>query len=417
MTDQTGAKVDYQDFDDTTVDFVKKLKRVFADINIRIAAVEAIKTMADEFERRYGQVALDRIDAGISPVLAAATEILDQARADLAAIDAAYRQDGAERVDAIINPLIAAAQAALIAADEKVAELEAFLGAKQSVAEKGQADGYAGLDANGKVPAGQLPALVTTATVGAALAGASQEAAPAVGDRLAGIKAGGSSAFWVTLGNLKAALEIAIGDVAGLQITLDDKATAAALAALADVVLHLEGGVMTGPLMLAGDPTNPLEVAPKQYVDRVGAPSVVLEDRRPSGVKGGGSTAATWNTRTLNTKIERQAGCLGALSGNRFDASVDGWVEWSTICCLVGYSQTRLYNVTDSTVAGVGMINMQPASTTIVHTVSGGGCAVEAGKTYELQEWAQTSRATVAFGDAASSGAGEVYARLKFWKV
>ncbi|MCK9549635.1 hypothetical protein [Aquamicrobium sp.] len=207
MNSQNGAKVDYQDFDERTVDFIKKLKRVFADINIRIAAVEAIKTMADDFERRYGQVALDRIDAGIAPVLAAAIEALDQTRADLAALDAAYRENGIERVDAIINPLIAAAQAALIAADQKVAELEAFLATKQSVAEKGQANGYAGLDAAGKVPTAQLPALTTTATVGAALAGANQEATPADGDRLAGIKAGGSTAFWVTLGNLKALLK------------------------------------------------------------------------------------------------------------------------------------------------------------------------------------------------------------------
>lgn len=225
MNSQNGAKVDYQDFDERTVDFVKKLKRVFADINIRIAAVEAIKTMADDFERRYGQVALDRIDAGIAPVLAAATEALDQARNDLAAIDAAYRENGIERVDAIINPLVAAAQAALIAADQKVAELEAFLAAKQSVAEKGQANGYAGLDATGKVPGAQLPALTTTATVGAALAGASQEATPADGDRLAGIKAGGSTPFWITFGNLKARLKSYFDGLYPLASSLGNAAT------------------------------------------------------------------------------------------------------------------------------------------------------------------------------------------------
>lgn len=51
-------------------------------------------------------------------------------------------------------------------------------------------------------------ATVTNATtVGAALAGASQKAAPADGDRFSGVLSGGSSLFWTTWGNVKAALK------------------------------------------------------------------------------------------------------------------------------------------------------------------------------------------------------------------
>lgn len=160
MNNATGAKVDYQDFNDDTTEFVKKLKRVLADINIRIAAVENIKSMLDEFERRYGEVALVRIDAAIAPVLQTMLDGLEETRAALAALDEDYRTNGMERVDTIIEPLIASSEAALAAANAQVEALDQFLAAKQSVSERGQPNGYAALGADGKVPMDQLPAAV-----------------------------------------------------------------------------------------------------------------------------------------------------------------------------------------------------------------------------------------------------------------
>jgi len=158
MTNPSGAKVDYSDFNDDTTEFVKKLKRVLADINIRIAAVENIKGMVDEFERRYGEVALHRIEAAIAPVLQTMLDGLAETRAALAALDEDYRTNGQQRVDGIINPLIAQVQAALAIATGQMEELEEFLILKQSVSERGQANGYASLGADGKIPASQLPA-------------------------------------------------------------------------------------------------------------------------------------------------------------------------------------------------------------------------------------------------------------------
>lgn len=72
--------------------------------------------------------------------------------------------------------------------------------------DKGAAGGVASLDSGGKVPSGQLPALTTTATVGAAMAGANGKATPADGDFFAGVEAGGSTMFKSTWANIKAAL-------------------------------------------------------------------------------------------------------------------------------------------------------------------------------------------------------------------
>ncbi len=73
--------------------------------------------------------------------------------------------------------------------------------------DKGKADGVASLDSTGKVPTAQLPALTTTATVGAALAGANGKATPDDGDFFAGVLAGGSTPFKTTWANIKAALK------------------------------------------------------------------------------------------------------------------------------------------------------------------------------------------------------------------
>ncbi|MEN5279461.1 hypothetical protein ABE527_21440 [Brucella sp. TWI432] len=72
--------------------------------------------------------------------------------------------------------------------------------------DKGAAGGVASLDAGGKVPSAQLPALTTTATVGAAVAGANGKTTPADGDFFTGVEAGGSTMFKTTWANVKAAL-------------------------------------------------------------------------------------------------------------------------------------------------------------------------------------------------------------------
>lgn len=228
----TSPKVDYQDFADDTTDFIVKLKRVFADINLRMAAVENVKGMVDEFERRYGEVALNRIEAAIAPVLQSIVDGLAESQATLVELDEFYRVNGMDRVDGIIGPLIAAAEAALAAAASRVEELDQFLTLKQSIAAKGQPGGYAGLGEDGKVPSSQLPAAAasaaglmsstdkakldgigtgadktTASTVGASVAGVSQVPAPADGDRFAGVLSGASTLFWTTWGNIKAALK------------------------------------------------------------------------------------------------------------------------------------------------------------------------------------------------------------------
>jgi len=90
---------------------------------------------------------------------------------------------------------------------DQVVGLSDALNLKQGTAGRGTANGYAPLDADAKVPTENLPSLTTTATVGAALAGANQKAIPSDSDRFSGILSGVSTVFWTTWGNIKSTLK------------------------------------------------------------------------------------------------------------------------------------------------------------------------------------------------------------------
>ncbi|EXL07425.1 hypothetical protein BG46_11010 [Brucella anthropi] len=75
------------------------------------------------------------------------------------------------------------------------------------VVDKGTAGGVAPLGTDGKIAGIYLPALTTTATVGAAMAGANSKATPADGDFFGGVLAGGSTMFKTTWANIKTTLK------------------------------------------------------------------------------------------------------------------------------------------------------------------------------------------------------------------
>ncbi len=95
--------------------------------------------------------------------------------------------------------------------------------------DKGQTNGVASLDSTGKVPSTQLPALTTTATVGAAVAGANSKQTPDDGDFFTGVLAGGSTMFKTTWANIKAALSSVFLPLTGGTLTGAVEVSVAAL--------------------------------------------------------------------------------------------------------------------------------------------------------------------------------------------
>lgn len=90
-----------------------------------------------------------------------------------------------------------------------------------------------------------------------------------------------------------------------------------------------------------------------EWVSITGAPDAVLEDQKASATEGGTFTSGAWRTRDLNTEV-RDPSSLVSIAANEFTPTVAGWVDWSAPASNVGQHKTRLFNVTDATVAGVG---------------------------------------------------------------
>lgn len=73
-------KVDYQSFDDDTTEFIARLKRVMADISLRLNSLEGDKDLVAHAIRQLQELGLVRIDAAVSPVVEQAKVLLAEAQ-------------------------------------------------------------------------------------------------------------------------------------------------------------------------------------------------------------------------------------------------------------------------------------------------------------------------------------------------
>ncbi|RWD77485.1 hypothetical protein [Mesorhizobium sp.] len=147
-----------------------------------------------------------------------------------------------------------------------------------------------------------------------------------------------------------------------------------------------------------------------------GAPDAVLEDQKASATDGGTFINGAWRTRDLNTEV-LDPSSLVSIAANQFTPTVGGWVEWTAPASNVGQHKTRLFNVTDATVAGVGS-SEQSAGSADTATRSFGGAPVVAGKAYRIEHQCSNTVATLGFGRAAGfASTVEVYTCVKFWRT
>ncbi|TIP81312.1 MAG: hypothetical protein E5X58_40185 [Mesorhizobium sp.] len=153
-----------------------------------------------------------------------------------------------------------------------------------------------------------------------------------------------------------------------------------------------------------------------EWVSITGAPDAVLEDQKASATEGGTFTSGAWRTRDLNTEV-RDPSSLVSIAANEFTPTVAGWVDWSSPASNVGQHKTRLFNVTDTTVAGVGS-SEQCSSSADTSTRSFGGAPVVAGKAYRIEHQCSNTIATLGFGRASGfASTVEVYTRVQFWRT
>ncbi len=199
------------------------------DVDERLRVVEARAASFTELEERGIQASLDYIQVNVAPQIATLQTKITLAQ---------------EQIDQIIvggkapDTLKFGGQLpAYYATTEGLESLQASLSEYMRNDLLNQPEGVAPLGVDGKVPLANLPALTTTATVGAAIAGANGLATPDDSDTFAGVKSGTSTMFRTTWGNIKAALTALfdgrylrlIGGVINGSLTIQPSANAAML--------------------------------------------------------------------------------------------------------------------------------------------------------------------------------------------
>jgi hypothetical protein len=146
----------------------------------------------------------------------------------------------------------------------------------------------------------------------------------------------------------------------------------------------------------------------------------VYSHQLPSGTFGGGSTALTWNTRTLNTTNATSGGDI-TRSGNTITLQNGIYqIKGYSTAYRVSLHKLRLRNITDALDAIVGSSNYADPNASGgdqnssllegIITITGGP------KSFNLEHYTQGAH-TRGLGWETSSGADEVYSRITIIKI
>ncbi len=148
----------------------------------------------------------------------------------------------------------------------------------------------------------------------------------------------------------------------------------------------------------------------------VGVQLVHFQDQKANGTHGGASSAATWNTRTLNTEVSNTISGA-SLASSQITLPAGSYRMWATApAYTVSKSRLRLRNITDTTTTLSGG-NSTDEGTNLSQTYTlQGRFTIAAQKTFELQHYTASAVATFGLGVACSTGESEIYADVMIWK-
>lgn len=139
----------------------------------------------------------------------------------------------------------------------------------------------------------------------------------------------------------------------------------------------------------------------------------IFEDQKAQGTNGGSFNSGAWQTRGLNTEVYDRSGIF-SLSGNAFTISQPGdyAISWSAPAAIVNQNQSRLYNVTNSSVVAYGS-SMYAASNAsyVLYSPGIAHVTLSGSTTFRIEHRCETSYAAYGFGIAANF-ATEVYTRV-----
>jgi len=149
-----------------------------------------------------------------------------------------------------------------------------------------------------------------------------------------------------------------------------------------------------------------------------GLKKAVIYDQKPAATQGGTFTSGAWRTRDLNT-IEGDTGVV-SISSNQFSLQAGSYMIYATAPARdVDQHQTRLYNVTTSSVAAVGTAEKVSKGAQCPTSVLSTTLNIGSASTFELQHKCLTSFGTSGFGTSSGifSGQVDIYASLIILKL
>mgnify|MGYP001180440406 FL=1 len=143
----------------------------------------------------------------------------------------------------------------------------------------------------------------------------------------------------------------------------------------------------------------------------------LLEDRKTSGTAGGTATSGAWYTRDLNTEIA-DPDSIVSISSNKFTLGAGSYlIKWRCPFYRTEYTQTRLYDVTNSAVIRDGQgAYFHHTDDGTYPSLSGMARVTPSGSTeYRIEYKCGATKSTVGLGYDATFD-NEVYTQVEIYK-
>lgn len=140
----------------------------------------------------------------------------------------------------------------------------------------------------------------------------------------------------------------------------------------------------------------------------------ILRDEKASGTAGGSSVVG-WQTRALTTEYDDNG--IVSLSANQFTLGAGKYEIYAIAPLYIGYTQARIYNVTDASVAITGEVGYSSGSGHgYGYGKLNGFLTITSSKTFRLEQYSSTATATNGLGLPVSATT-EIYSVVKIRRI
>lgn len=164
--------------------------------------------------------------------------------------------------------------------------------------------------------------------------------------------------------------------------------------------------------MLAVDAVTAPKIGSKTFVSYA-----IIADQKSANTNGGTFTTGAWRTRDLNAEISDADGIV-SISSNQFTLQSGTYLIKSFAPAYgVDRHQTRLYNITDSSVALTGVSTFASSGSAGSNSaLISGRITIASAKVFEIQHRGQTTAATYGLGIESNFATTETFLVIEIYK-